>query len=83
MPPSTNSERMTKKSKAKTSDRKAVISSAYDMAIKNDWHVNEAAAWATKQYGMKIAKGDIQYHAMKNGLPYLDELKLGIRMKIL
>lgn len=80
----TKLKRMPKKNKPKQdSPRKSIIAKAYDMAIKRDWHVNEAASWATKEYGLKIAKGDIQYHAMKNGLPYLDELKMGMRMKVL
>ena len=60
--------------------RKGVIEAAYKEAIKNNWHANDAASWATKSYGSKINKADIQYYAMKSKLPYLDELKNGIRM---
>lgn len=63
-------------------DRKSTIAAAYEKAVENNWHVGEAATWATEQYGSKINKADIQYHAMRNRKPYLDEVKKGIRMII-
>lgn len=74
---------MKKKSIETKPDRKSVIKAAYDMAVQNNWHASEAASWATKEHGSKIAKADIQYHAMKSKLPYLDELVAGVRTRIL
>jgi hypothetical protein len=64
--------------KQKTS-RKSVIESAYNHAVKNDLHVNDAAIWASEQYGKRISKGEVQYWAMKAKKPYLDELRGGVR----
>ena len=85
--PSTKSAKMAKKAPTKpvydtSSDRKSVIKDAYDKAVENGWHVGEAGSWATKKHGVRITKGDIQYYAMKNKLPYLDELRMGIRTKV-
>jgi hypothetical protein len=60
-------------------NRKAVVGEAYEMAVKNNWTVNEAAAWATKKHGSRINKAEVQYFALKAGKPYLDELIHGIR----
>ncbi len=70
-------------SNSTASTRQEVIALAYNNAVIKGWHATEASSWATKEYGSKIAKGDVQYYAMKHKLPYLDELKNGIRMKIL
>lgn len=72
---------MNRKSKENKKDRKVVIETAYKKAVESGWHVGEAATWATKEHGSKINKADIQYYAMKASLPYLDEIKMGIRMK--
>lgn len=72
---------MNPKSKKTKISRQDVIKSAYNKAVENRWHVGEAATWATNEYGSKINKGDIHYFAMKASLPYLDEIKMGIRMK--
>jgi Asp-tRNA(Asn)/Glu-tRNA(Gln) amidotransferase B subunit len=63
--------------------RKEIIAAAYKNAVKNKWHVSEAAAWASKEHGHRINKGDIQYYAMKAKLPYIDELKNGIRLVVI
>lgn len=72
-----------KQKQKKKSDRQEMFEQAYNMAKENNLTVNDAAAWATKKYGSKISKSEIQYWAMKNNLPYLDEMQNGIRTIIL
>ena len=57
-----------------------MIATAYAKAVEGGWHAGEAAVWATKAYGSKINKADIQYYAMRNNKPYLDEVRNGVRM---
>jgi Asp-tRNA(Asn)/Glu-tRNA(Gln) amidotransferase B subunit len=64
------------------SARQAMISTAYEKAVKSGWNASEAAVWATKNYGSRINKADIQYHAMRSGKPYLEELRNGVRITI-
>lgn len=73
---------MKKKTKTK-SDRQKVFEEAYKMAKSKNLTVQDACAWATKKYGSKINKAEIQYWAMKNNLPYLDEIQRGIRVIVL
>lgn len=62
--------------------RQKVTGDSYNMAVKMNWTITDAASWATKEYGNKINKAEIQYWAMKNNLPYLDEMQNGVRVKI-
>ena len=69
-----------KASKPERRPRKEVIAEAYEKAVEGNWHAGQAAKWATETHGTDINKSDIQYYAMKAGKPYLDEVRMGIRM---
>jgi len=64
------------------SPKKIILKKVYDLAVKNNETCNWAASQATKLYGIKVAKNEVQYWAMKNNLPYLDELQMGVKIKI-
>jgi Asp-tRNA(Asn)/Glu-tRNA(Gln) amidotransferase B subunit len=69
-----------KASKPEKKGRKEIIAEAYEKAVEGKWHAGQAATWATKEHGSDIKKADIQYYAMKAQKPYLDEIRMGIRM---
>lgn len=71
-----------KKTKKPQSKRQAVFEAAYKKGKKENLTANEVASWATKKFGFKVPKADIQYWALKNKLPYLDELQHGVRVII-
>lgn len=57
----------------KKSDRQIWIEKGYRTAVKKKWTAGAAATWVEKESGFNINRGDIQYWAMKNDLPYLPE----------
>lgn len=76
----TKGSKIMKKTNKPKSNRQAAFEAAYKKGKKDNITANEAASWATKKFGFKIAKADVQHWAMKNNLPYLDELQHGVRV---
>jgi hypothetical protein len=54
-------------------NRQKAIGQAYKMAVKKGWNARDAAMWVQEQTKQTCQRGDIQYWAMKNNLPYLPE----------
>lgn len=67
---------------AATKKRKAIMCKLYNLAVKNNETANWAASYGRKNFTINIEKHEIQYWAMKNEKPYLDELVNGVRTKI-
>lgn len=58
----------------KKSERQLWIEKGYKTAVKKKWTAGAAATWVEKESGYNINRGDIQYWAMKNDMPYLPEI---------
>ena len=65
-----------KKIEGGKSDRQKWIAECYQHAVKNNLSGAQAATWGCNESGFTIDRGDIQYYAMKNDLPYLPEQKM-------
>jgi hypothetical protein len=57
----------------KKSERQLWIAKAYKLAVKKNWTARDASIWVEEQAKCTCQRGDIQYYAMKNDLPYLPE----------
>jgi hypothetical protein len=67
----------------KKADRKLLMQKWYREASLKNETVQWACHHATKEVGYRVNKNEMQYWAMKNGHPYLDEVGMdGIRKKI-